>query len=49
MSCCISTAIGLSWTDEQLQEKASRLAAAIKKVMANASPQAHYSQPASLA
>jgi 8-amino-3,8-dideoxy-alpha-D-manno-octulosonate transaminase len=49
MSCCISTAIGLSWTDEQLHEKASRLAAAIKKVMANASPQAHYSQPASLA
>jgi 8-amino-3,8-dideoxy-alpha-D-manno-octulosonate transaminase len=49
MSCCISTAIGLSWTDEQLHEKASRLVAAIKKVMANASPQAHYNQRASLA
>jgi len=34
MGCCISTAIGLSWTDEQLQEKASKLSAAIKKVMA---------------
>ena len=49
MGCCISTAIGLSWTDEQLNEKTSRLAAAIKKVMANVSPQAHYSQQASLA
>ena len=33
MGCCISTAIGLSWTDEQLQEKATSLAAAIKKVI----------------
>lgn len=33
MGCCISTAIGLSWTDEQLQEKATGLAAAIKKVL----------------
>jgi 8-amino-3,8-dideoxy-alpha-D-manno-octulosonate transaminase len=49
MSCCISTAIGLSWTDEQLHEKSSKLAAAIKKVMANTSLQAHYSQQASLA
>jgi 8-amino-3,8-dideoxy-alpha-D-manno-octulosonate transaminase len=49
MSCCISTAIGLSWTDEQLHEKTSRLAAAIKKVMANASLQAYYIQQASLA
>jgi 8-amino-3,8-dideoxy-alpha-D-manno-octulosonate transaminase len=49
MGCCISTAIGLSWTYEQLQEKASLLGAAINKVMANASPQAHYSQQASLA
>jgi 8-amino-3,8-dideoxy-alpha-D-manno-octulosonate transaminase len=49
MSCCISTAIGLSWTDEQLREKSGRLAAAIKKVLANASPQAYYNQQASLA
>jgi 8-amino-3,8-dideoxy-alpha-D-manno-octulosonate transaminase len=34
MGCCISTAIGLSWTDDQLKEKASKLSAAIKKVMA---------------
>jgi len=34
MNCCISTAIGLSWTEEQLQEKAAKLTAAIKKVLA---------------
>ena len=34
MGSCISTAIGLSWTAEQLQEKASKLAAAINKVLA---------------
>jgi 8-amino-3,8-dideoxy-alpha-D-manno-octulosonate transaminase len=34
MSCCISTAIGLSWTEDQLREKASKLSDAIKKVMA---------------
>jgi 8-amino-3,8-dideoxy-alpha-D-manno-octulosonate transaminase len=33
MGCCISTAIGLSWTDEQLHEKATKLAAAIRKVL----------------
>ncbi len=49
MGSCISTAIGLSWTDEQLKEKANLLAAAIKKVLANASPPAYYSQQASLA
>lgn len=49
MGSCISTAIGLSWTDEQLQEKATRLAEVIKKVLTNASPLAHYSQQASLA
>jgi 8-amino-3,8-dideoxy-alpha-D-manno-octulosonate transaminase len=49
MSCCISTAIGLSWTEDQLHEKTSRLAGAVKKVLANASPQAYYSQQASLA
>jgi 8-amino-3,8-dideoxy-alpha-D-manno-octulosonate transaminase len=49
MGCCISTAIGLSWTEDQLHEKASRLTAAVIKVLANASPQAHYNQQASLA
>jgi 8-amino-3,8-dideoxy-alpha-D-manno-octulosonate transaminase len=49
MSCCISTAIGLSWTDKQLKEKAAGLVAAIKKVLANASPQARYSHQANLA
>jgi 8-amino-3,8-dideoxy-alpha-D-manno-octulosonate transaminase len=49
MSCCISTAIGLSWTDEQLRDKTNRLAAAIVKVLSNVSPQAHYNQQASLA
>ena len=34
MGCCISTAIGLSWTEEQLHEKAAKLTAAIKKVLA---------------
>jgi 8-amino-3,8-dideoxy-alpha-D-manno-octulosonate transaminase len=34
MGCCVSTAIGLSWTEEQLHDKASRLSAAIKKIMA---------------
>ncbi len=46
MSRCISTAIGLSWTEEQLREKADGLAEAIKKVFSNASPQAHYSNQA---
>jgi 8-amino-3,8-dideoxy-alpha-D-manno-octulosonate transaminase len=49
MSRCISTAIGLSWTDEQLHEKATRLTAAIRKVFTNVSLPAHYSQQASLA
>jgi 8-amino-3,8-dideoxy-alpha-D-manno-octulosonate transaminase len=49
MGCCISTAIGLSWTEDQLREKASALTGAIKKVLASASPQAHYNQQASLA
>src|SRR5665213_2583446 len=46
MSRCISTAIALSWTEEQLREKGNGLATAIKKVLANASPQAHYSNRA---
>ena len=37
MGRCISTAIGLSWTDEQLQEKATKMVAVIQKVMTNAS------------
>jgi 8-amino-3,8-dideoxy-alpha-D-manno-octulosonate transaminase len=49
MGCCISTAIGLSWTDDQLHEKASKLSAAIKKILANVSPQAHYNPQVSLA
>jgi 8-amino-3,8-dideoxy-alpha-D-manno-octulosonate transaminase len=49
MGSCISTAIGLSWTEEQLREKATLLAEVINKVLTNASPQAHYSQQASLA
>jgi 8-amino-3,8-dideoxy-alpha-D-manno-octulosonate transaminase len=49
MGCCISTAIGLSWTEDQLREKASGIVTAIKKVLASASPQAHYNQQASLA
>lgn len=35
MSRCISTAISLSWTDEQLKDKANKMAEAIKKVLAN--------------
>jgi 8-amino-3,8-dideoxy-alpha-D-manno-octulosonate transaminase len=49
MSRCISTAINLSWTESQLHEKASKLSEVIKKVMANASPQARYNPQASLA
>jgi 8-amino-3,8-dideoxy-alpha-D-manno-octulosonate transaminase len=33
MSHCISTAISLSWTDEQLKEKADKMSAAVKKVL----------------
>jgi 8-amino-3,8-dideoxy-alpha-D-manno-octulosonate transaminase len=47
MSRCISTAIGLSWTEAQLQEKAGGIVAAVKKVLAAASPRAHYSNQAS--
>ncbi len=49
MSRCISTAIGLSWSDEQLQEKAEGIAAAVRLVLANVSPQTHYSHQANLA
>jgi 8-amino-3,8-dideoxy-alpha-D-manno-octulosonate transaminase len=34
MSRCISTAISLSWTEEQIKDKGEKLAAAIKKVLA---------------
>jgi 8-amino-3,8-dideoxy-alpha-D-manno-octulosonate transaminase len=47
MSRCISTAIGLSWTEEQLAEKAESLAAAVRQGLANVSPQAHYSNQGS--
>jgi 8-amino-3,8-dideoxy-alpha-D-manno-octulosonate transaminase len=47
MSRCISTAINLSWTEEQLQEKAGKIAAAVKKTIASVSPQARYSNQAS--
>lgn len=33
MSRCISTAIGLTWTEEQATEKAKKLAAAVKKIL----------------
>ena len=35
MSRCISTAVGLLWTDEQIKEKGEKLAAAIRKVLTN--------------
>jgi 8-amino-3,8-dideoxy-alpha-D-manno-octulosonate transaminase len=34
MSRCISTAIGLTWTEEQTKEKGEKIVAAIKKVLA---------------
>ena len=37
MSRCISTAIGLLWTEEQTREKGERIAAAIKKVLSRSS------------
>jgi 8-amino-3,8-dideoxy-alpha-D-manno-octulosonate transaminase len=39
MGCCISTAIGLSWTDAQLRDKATVLTSAIKTVLAKNSSQ----------
>jgi 8-amino-3,8-dideoxy-alpha-D-manno-octulosonate transaminase len=33
MSRCISTAIGATWTDEQIEEKATKLTGAIRKVL----------------
>jgi 8-amino-3,8-dideoxy-alpha-D-manno-octulosonate transaminase len=33
MSRCVSTAIGLLWTDEQIKEKGEKMAAVIKKVI----------------
>jgi 8-amino-3,8-dideoxy-alpha-D-manno-octulosonate transaminase len=35
MSRCISTAISLLWTEEQIKEKGEKMVAAIKKVLAN--------------
>ena len=37
---CISTSIALSWTEEQVHDKGAKLAAAIKKAIANASVEA---------
>ena len=34
MSCCISTAISLTWTEEQINEKGEKIVAAIKKILA---------------
>jgi 8-amino-3,8-dideoxy-alpha-D-manno-octulosonate transaminase len=36
MSRCISTAISLLWTEEQIKEKGEKIVAVIKKVLANA-------------
>ena len=36
MGRCISTAISLSWTEEQIHEKGAKMAAAIKKALAEA-------------
>jgi len=33
MSRCISTAIGASWTDDQIKEKGAKLVNVIKKVL----------------
>ena len=37
MSCCISTAIGLLWTEEQLREKADKMVNTVKQVLAQQS------------
>jgi 8-amino-3,8-dideoxy-alpha-D-manno-octulosonate transaminase len=37
MSRCISTAISLLWTDEQIQEKGDKIVAAVKKVLSEVS------------
>ncbi|MFC4231111.1 DegT/DnrJ/EryC1/StrS family aminotransferase [Parasediminibacterium paludis] len=37
MSRCISTAISLTWTEEQIHDKGAKMAAAIKKAIAEAS------------
>jgi 8-amino-3,8-dideoxy-alpha-D-manno-octulosonate transaminase len=37
MSRCISTAISLLWTDEQIKEKGEKIVAAIKKVLSEIS------------
>jgi 8-amino-3,8-dideoxy-alpha-D-manno-octulosonate transaminase len=35
MSRCISTAISLLWTEEQIKEKGEKMVAVIKKVLAS--------------
>jgi 8-amino-3,8-dideoxy-alpha-D-manno-octulosonate transaminase len=34
MSRCISTAISLSWTEEQIHEKGTKMVAVLQKVLA---------------
>jgi len=34
ISCCISTAISLTWTEEQIREKGEKIVAAVQKVLA---------------
>ena len=44
MSRCISTAISLLWTEEQIKEKGEKIVAAIKKVMAQMTPKPRVQQ-----
>ncbi len=44
MTRCISTAISLLWTEEQIKEKGEKIAAAIKKVMAQMTPKPRVQQ-----
>jgi 8-amino-3,8-dideoxy-alpha-D-manno-octulosonate transaminase len=46
MSRCISTSIGLSWTERQLEEKAEALLAAVREALTRVSSPAHYSSQA---
>jgi len=41
MGRCVSTAIGLLWTEEQTREKGEKIAAAIKKVLAQSQVSSH--------
>ena len=39
MSCCISSAISLLWTDEQIKDKGEKIIAVVKKILSEASVQ----------